>query len=90
MLYFIFYVGGIIMVFMVWINMGINNLLFVGMLVGLVVFVYVNVVLFYMFFCVDVFYYLVGLVVVFIINGLVYIGGFNNIGFYFIFFLFFI
>jgi hypothetical protein len=39
---------------------------------------------------VDVFYYLAGLVVAFTINGLVYTGGLNNTGLYFIFPLLFI
>ncbi|AMJ96797.1 GGDEF domain-containing protein [Alteromonas macleodii] len=89
-LYFISYVGGTIMAFMAWINMGTNNPLLVGTLAGSAAFVYANVALSHMFPRVDVFYYLAGLVVAFTINGLVYTGGLNNTGLYFIFPLLFI
>ena len=84
-LYFISYVGGTIMAFMAWLNMGTNNPLLVGTLAGSAAYVYANVALSHMFPRADVFYYLAGLVVMFTINALVYTGGLNNTGLYFIF-----
>lgn len=84
-LYFISYVGGTIMAFMAWLNVGTDNPLLVGMLAGSAALVYANVILSHIFPRADVFYYLAGLVVMFTINALVYTGGLNNTGLYFIF-----
>jgi len=89
-LYFISYVGGTIMAFMAWLNMGINSPLLVGTLASSAAFVYGNVLLSHIFPRSDAFYYIAGLVVMFTINGLVYTGGLNNTGLYFIFPLLFI
>jgi len=89
-LYFISYVGGTIMAFMAWLNVGTDNPLLVGMLAGSTAFVYANVMLSHIFPRADIFYYIAGLVVMFTINGLIYTGGLNNTGLYFIFPLLFV
>ncbi|HBL20864.1 MAG TPA: GGDEF domain-containing protein, partial [Alteromonas mediterranea] len=89
-LYFISYVGGTIMAFMAWLNVGNNTPLLVGTLTASAAVVYINVLLSHIFPRVDVFYYVGGLVVMFTVNGLVYTGGLNNTGLYFVFPLLFV
>ncbi|MBR9784700.1 MAG: GGDEF domain-containing protein [Gammaproteobacteria bacterium] len=89
-LYFISYVGGTIMAFMAWLNVGNNTPLLVGTLTASAAVVYINVLLSHIFPRVDVFYYVGGLVAMFTVNGLVYTGGLNNTGLYFVFPLLFL
>ncbi|WP_394224183.1 GGDEF domain-containing protein [Alteromonas gracilis] len=89
-LYFISYVGGSIMAFMAWLNMGTNSTLLVLTLAVSAAVIYANVALSHMFPRADIFYYTAGLAVAFTINGLVYTGGLNNTGLYFIFPLLFV
>lgn len=89
-LYFISYVGGTIMAFMAWLNFGGGDTLLVGSLAASAAVVYVNVALSHAFPRNDTFYYIAGLIVVFTVNALVYTGGLNNTGLYFIFPLIFI
>ena len=89
-LYFISYVGGTIIAFMAWLNWGTNNPLLVGVLATSATVIYLNVALSHIFPKSDVFYYVAGLIVFFTINALVYTGGLNNTGLYFIFPLLFI
>ena len=89
-LYFISYVGGTIMAFMAWLNFGGGDTLLVSVLATSAAVIYGNVALSHKFPHSDVFYYAAGFIVLFTINGLVYTGGFNNTGLYFIFPLLFI
>ena len=89
-LYFISYVGGTIMAFMAWLNYGGGDTLLVGSLAASAAVVYANVALSHAFPRNDTFYYIAGLIVVFTVNALVYTGGLNNTGLYFIFPLIFI
>jgi len=89
-LYFISYVGGTIMAFMAWLNLGGGDTLLVGSLAASATVIYANVALSHAFPRNDAFYYIAGLIVFFTINALVYTGGLNNTGLYFIFPLLFI
>jgi diguanylate cyclase (GGDEF)-like protein len=89
-LYFISYVGGIIMAVMAWINLQGGDTLLVGSLAGSAAVIFANVILSHIFPRYDIFYYVAGLIVGFTINALVYTGGLNNTGLYFIFPLLFI
>ncbi|APD92624.1 GGDEF domain-containing protein [Alteromonas mediterranea] len=89
-LYFISYVGGTIMAIMAWLNVGTNNPLLVGALTISTVVIYANVALSHVFPKSDVCYYIGGLIVLFTINVLVYTGGLNNTGLYFIYPLLFV
>lgn len=89
-LYFISYVGGTIIAFMAWLNFDTNNPLLVSVLATSAAVIYLNVALSHVFPQSDVFYYFAGLIVLFTINALVYTGGLNNTGLYFIFPLLFI
>lgn len=89
-LYFISYVGGIIMAVMAWINLQGGDTLLVGSLAGSAAVIFANVILSHVFPRYDIFYYVAGLIVGFTINALVYTGGLNNTGLYFIFPLLFI
>lgn len=89
-LYFISYVGGVIMAVMAWINLQGGDTLLVGSLAGSAAVIFANVVLSHVFPRYDIFYYVAGLIVGFTINALVYTGGLNNTGLYFIFPLLFI
>lgn len=89
-LYFISYVGGTIMAIMAWININGGDMLLVGSLAGSAAVIYANVVLSHVFPRHDLFYYVAGIIVCFTINALVYTGGLNNTGLYFIFPLLFI
>ena len=89
-LYFISYVGGIIMAVMAWINMGRGDTLLVGSLVVSSAVVFANVLLSHVYSRSDIFYYIAGVIVFFTINALVYTGGLHNTGLYFIYPLLFI
>ncbi|MDY6975365.1 MAG: GGDEF domain-containing protein [Pseudomonadota bacterium] len=89
-LYFISYVGATIMAFMAWLNWGTDNPLLVGALASSASVIYLNVALSHIFPKSDVFYYVAGVIVLFTINALVYTGGLNSTGLYFIFPLIFI
>ena len=78
------------MAIMAWININGGDMLLVGSLAGSAAVIYANVVLSHVFPRHDLFYYVAGIIVCFTINALVYTGGLNNTGLYFIFPLLFI
>ena len=89
-LYFISYVGGTIMAVMAGINFGGDNQLLVGALALSAVIIYLNAYLSHTFPEADFAYYIAGAIVMFTINALVYTGGYNNTGLYFLYPLIFI
>jgi diguanylate cyclase (GGDEF)-like protein len=89
-LFFISYVGGTTMAIMAGVNLGGDNPYLVTSLAVSAVVIYLNVIASHIFPHSDFSYYVAGLIVVFTINALVYTGGFNNTGLYFIYPLIFI
>ena len=89
-LYFISYVGGTIMAIMAMLHVNAGNTLLVAALGASAIVMYINVALTHLLPNHNIFYYIAGLIVCFTINALVYTGGLNNTGLYFIFPLLFI
>ena len=89
-LLFISYVGGTIMAIMAGINIDGDNPYLVTALAVSSAVIYLNLIISYIYPHTDFSYYVAGLIVVFTINALVYTGGYNNTGLYFVYPLIFI
>lgn len=89
-LYFISYVGGTIMAIMAGINVGGDIPYLVTALVVSAAVIFLNVIASHIFPLANFSYYVAGLIVAFTINALVFTGGYNNTGLYFIYPLTFI
>ena len=89
-LYFISYVGGTLMAIMAGINVGGDNPYLVTSLAVSAGVIYLNLIASHIFPHSDVSYYVAGLIVLFTFNALIYTGGYNNTGLYFLYPLIFI
>ncbi|WP_269518573.1 GGDEF domain-containing protein [Alteromonas sp. BMJM2] len=89
-LFFISYVGGTIMAIMAGINIGGDNPYLVTALAVSSAVIYLNLIISHIYPHTDFPYYVAGLIVVFTINALVYTGGYNNTGLYFVYPLIFV
>jgi len=84
-LYFISYVGGTLMAIMAGINVGGDNPFLIAALAVSATVIYLNVIASHIFPHSDVSYYVAGLIVLFTFNALIYTGGYNNTGLYFLY-----
>ncbi|NDW15835.1 diguanylate cyclase [Alteromonas genovensis] len=89
-LYFISYVGGTLMAIMAGINVGGDNPFLIAALAVSATVIYLNVIASHIFPHSDVSYYVAGLIVLFTFNALIYTGGYNNTGLYFLYPLIFV
>lgn len=89
-LYFISYIGVFIMLMLALKNLNKNNEFLAGLLLVFSALMFINVVLLHVYKGRVIFYYIAGVIVLFMIVATIYSGGYRNTGLYFIFPLIFI